>query len=92
MVNKRLFGKWGAYFEKKITHSGVIDAFCRPKVLFHGGCFGCTMQDSNGIEYCTGCKYFQCDWDLPDLNDGHKREEERMESIRQDALIKSLLK
>lgn len=53
-----------------------------PKVIFHGGCHGCSMQDKHGIAYCTGCKYFECNWNLPDLNDHHARREAKMNSIR----------
>lgn len=39
------------------------------KVIFHGGCHGCTQQqDTGGYEICTGCRYFEADWTLPNLN------------------------
>ena len=43
-----------------------------PKYVFHGGCFGCTLQEDNkeeiGVDICVQCQYFKPDWDLPDLN------------------------
>jgi hypothetical protein len=53
--------------------------------LFHGGCHGCTMQTKKGISYCVGCQYFDADWSLPDLNDEHKREEKRINIIKDKA-------
>lgn len=38
------------------------------KVIFHGGCDGCTQQELNGIRFCKGCQFFAPDWNLPDLN------------------------
>ena len=40
------------------------------QIMFHGGCAGCTRQETEakGIDYCIKCKYFDADWDLPDLN------------------------
>jgi hypothetical protein len=37
------------------------------KVDFHGGCIGCTEQEDKGLAHCVGCRYFECDWSLPDL-------------------------
>lgn len=37
-------------------------------ILFHGGCHGCTKQDTVGIDNCVKCCYFQADWRLPDLS------------------------
>lgn len=51
-------------------------------VLFHGGCHGCTMQEKNGLVFCTGCQYFEGNWKLPDLNDNTKREEDNLNKIR----------
>ncbi len=36
--------------------------------LFHGGCHGCTQQETNDIDFCIECKYFDADWGLPSLN------------------------
>lgn len=36
--------------------------------IFHGGCYGCTQQNIEGVEFCMGCQYFEANWDLPDLN------------------------
>lgn len=56
--------------------------------IFHGGCIGCTMQDTKGIEYCLDCQNFSCNWDLPDLNDMRIAEKERKNKIRD--IVKSL--
>jgi hypothetical protein len=37
-------------------------------ILFHGGCSGCTQQDTHSTEFCMGCQYFAADWDLPSLS------------------------
>lgn len=66
--------------------------FVRPKIVFHGGCLGCSMQTQHGIEFCTGCKYFECDWSLPDLNDEHARQDLEKEMIREQVKIQALLK
>ena len=50
--------------------------------IFHGGCRGCTMQQKEGLGYCTGCQYFEADWSLPDLNDEHQRRDKHEEGIR----------
>ena len=50
--------------------------------IFHGGCHDCTMQTKKGLGYCVGCKFFECNWNLPDLNDVHLKEEERLIEIR----------
>lgn len=50
--------------------------------IFHGGCHGCTMQQEKGLGYCTGCMYFEANWNLPDLNDEHKRRDKQEEAIR----------
>ena len=38
------------------------------QVNFHGGCIGCTNQEIYGYEFCMDCRYFDPDWDLPDLS------------------------
>ncbi len=39
------------------------------QIIFHGGCHGCTVQKQQaGTSACVHCKYFDCDWGLPDLN------------------------
>ena len=45
--------------------------------ILHGGCIGCSMQDTKGIGYCIDCQYFECNWDLPDLNDWHAKDKRR---------------
>jgi len=66
--------------------------FHRPKVLFHGGCHGCNSQEINGITRCESCRYFACDWALPDLNNEHSRLEREMEAIRYDVRVRNLIK
>ena len=51
--------------------------------LFHGGCHGCTMQDKHGLGYCVGCCHFDNESYLPDLNDGRKKEKDRMSKLRE---------
>ena len=43
------------------------------KYSFHAGCDECL----NTIEICPGCRYMEPNWDLPDLNEGFKKEEEK---------------
>ncbi len=52
-----------------------------PKYLFHGGCHGCTQQESKGIDFCIGCQYFDADWNLPDLNNREPTETENMRTF-----------
>jgi len=42
----------------------------REKIVFHGGCLGCTQQSNqpNGADFCVNCKYFEFDMDLPSLS------------------------
>jgi len=60
--------------------------------VFHGGCIGCSMQKTKGLEYCTGCQYFECNWGFPDLNDEHKRQREKLEKVREKARYKKTRK
>lgn len=53
--------------------------------IFHGGCNGCEAPEDNSR--CPGCRYFECDWNKPDLNDGHKREAEIREQVKKDARL-----
>ena len=53
--------------------------------IFHGECHGCTMQDKKGLGYCVGCQFFDTNWDLPNLNDEHARNEKTMNVIRDRA-------
>ena len=39
-----------------------------PQFMFHGCCHGCTQQELHGTEFCAGCRYFDTNWALPDLN------------------------
>ena len=50
-------------------------------IMFHGGCWGCTQQQKNGIEFCFDCQYFSPDWSLPNLNNRPFQEDE-IEKIR----------
>lgn len=36
--------------------------------IFHGGCHHCTVQKTFGLKRCPKCRYFEANWDLPDLN------------------------
>ena len=36
--------------------------------LFHGGCHGCTQQEKHGTDFCYDCKFFDADWNKPDLS------------------------
>jgi hypothetical protein len=55
--------------------------------LFHGGCHGCNMQSKVGIKGCVGCQYFEGDWNLPNLNDEHAKQEARLNDIRRKARL-----
>jgi len=35
---------------------------------FHGGCSGCTQQETHETRFCMGCRYFDSDWSLPSLS------------------------
>jgi len=37
-------------------------------IHFHGCCMGCTRQETEPLNYCMGCRYFNAEWELPDLN------------------------
>lgn len=50
------------------------------------------MQDKKGIKYCVGCQYFDADWTLPDLNDEHQREQERIRLIKDKARAEAKIK
>lgn len=52
-----------------------------PQVIFHGGCNGCTRQDSHGVDGCFDCQFFDADWNKPDLNN---RPPDREERLRKD--------
>lgn len=52
------------------------------KVIFHGGCLDCNSQEIYGKHRCTGCQYFEANWQLPNLSTGHAEEEKRMKRIR----------
>ena len=54
------------------------------QIIFHGGCHRCTMQEQKGVTYCVGCKFFEADESLPDLNDAHAREELAREIKKQE--------
>ena len=42
------------------------------------------MQEQKGVTYCVGCKFFEADESLPDLNDAHAREELAREVKKQE--------
>jgi hypothetical protein len=35
---------------------------------FSGGCVTCLSQETFGEKRCIACKYFECNWQLPDLS------------------------
>ena len=39
--------------------------------IFHGGCLNCITQDKYTILHCMGCRYFDGDWNKPDLSCYH---------------------
>ena len=40
----------------------------KTKVTFHGGCQGCTQHEIHDADFCFDCRYFDTEWDKPDLN------------------------
>jgi hypothetical protein len=51
------------------------------------------MQDKHGIGFCTGCQYFDANWDKPDLSDSNKSENLiRKKAIFEYTTIKILAK
>ena len=42
------------------------------------------MQEQKEVTYCVGCKFFDADESLPDLNYAHAREELAREIIKQE--------
>ena len=40
----------------------------KEQIIFHGGCLGCTRQQTHDIKFCIECKYFDCDDTLPNLS------------------------
>jgi hypothetical protein len=50
------------------------------------------MQNKKGIKYCVGCQYFDADWSLPDLNDEHAKEAERIVRIKDRARAEAKIK
>ena len=38
------------------------------QVIFHGGCHGCTQQAIHSVDFCYDCRYFDAEWNKPDLN------------------------
>ena len=45
---------------------------------FHDGCTDCTQS----LDICIGCQYFETNWNLPDLNPVHIKEEKRKDRDR----------
>jgi len=60
------------------------------QIRFHGGCHGCTMQQKNGIGFCTGCKFFEMNHDLPNLNDESNKRDDDLEEVRKRARTEAL--
>lgn len=52
------------------------------KRIFHGGCIKCVAQDFEGVKRCLGCKYFDPDWDKPDLSYTMENRLERIEALK----------
>lgn len=50
-------------------------------IVFHGGCFKCTQQKEEGVDFCYDCRYFEADWDKPNLNN---RPHNLVEIIREE--------
>ena len=55
-----------------------------PNVSFHGGCLGCKSQELYGKKRCTGCQYFEANWNLPDLSTCNNEREEELAKIREE--------
>ena len=55
--------------------------FDETMVVFHGGCSGCTRQQTTGVDGCYDCRYFDAQWDKPDLNN---RPPNHVERLRKD--------
>lgn len=54
--------------------------------LFHGGCYGCTAQDKEGVAYCTGCQFFDTNWKLPNLNSENLIKKNRLRELKTKAM------
>ena len=52
-----------------------------PKYHFHGGCMGCTIQQTKGLNTCKGCMYLKPDWSLPDLNNRQLTHAEEVKAV-----------
>jgi hypothetical protein len=63
-------------------------------IIFHGGCIGCTRQQTKPIEYCMDCQYFAADWTLPSLSNEPPTEAELirayLQAHREDLLWEEL--
>ena len=46
-------------------------------IIFHGGCHGCLRQDRIGVDSCYDCKYFEAEWNKPDLSERPEDEVDR---------------
>lgn len=61
------------------------------QIIFHGGCNLCESQKLHGLARCTGCQYFEANWDLPDLNTNHAEKNKELNLNRELAkIIKNL--
>jgi NAD-dependent DNA ligase len=82
IYTKKPTGKNTAY--KKQQKPSCRDIYISKRngmYIFHGGCLGCKMQKKRGVRYCVNCKYFDANWDLPDLNKDRVREDLEIEFI-----------
>lgn len=48
------------------------------RFYFHDGCTGCTRWQGN----CPKCQFFECDWDLPNLNPIEEERERQCQAAR----------
>ena len=54
-------------------------------IIFHGGCHKCTQQETNELDFCMGCQYFNANWDLPNLSNKPMNEADK---VRADLIYK----
>jgi len=62
---RQLNDEWLYDFHNMTVCSGSMGR--RDKLIFHGGCLGCSSQETNSIDRCKGCQYFRADWNKKDL-------------------------
>ena len=51
-------------FESNVVTSNKYKINGGKKIIFHGGCHGCTQQQEqpNGVEFCVDCQNFEANW------------------------------